>query len=45
MLKHVDRKTALRIARDLHNKVTGNKSVVDTFCRIAERLAHMDDDK
>ena len=45
MLKHVDRKTALKISRDLHNKVSGNRSVVETFARIAEQLAHMEEEE
>jgi hypothetical protein len=37
-LKYVDKKTAIRMARDLYNHVHGNKSVTDTFLRIVERL-------
>ena len=37
-LKYVDRRTAIKMARDLHNHVPGNKSVTDTFRRIVERL-------
>jgi hypothetical protein len=38
LLKYVDRKTAIKLARDLHNHVRGNQSVVDTFGRIVEYL-------
>jgi hypothetical protein len=38
LLKYVDKKTAIKLARDLHNHVRGNQSVVDTFGRIVERL-------
>jgi hypothetical protein len=38
LLKYVDKKTAIKLARDLHNHVKGNQSVVDTFGRIVERL-------
>jgi hypothetical protein len=38
LLKYVDRKTAIKLARDLHNHVKGNQSVVDTFGRIVEYL-------
>jgi hypothetical protein len=44
MLKYIDRKTAIRMARDLHNQVKGNQSVVETFSRIAERLALHDEE-
>jgi hypothetical protein len=44
MLKYVDRKTAIRMARDFHNHVSGNRSVVDTFKRIVERLSHNQDE-
>ncbi len=43
LLKHVDRKTAIRLTRDLHNHVKSNLSVVETFRRIAERLVEKDD--
>jgi hypothetical protein len=42
MLKYVDKKTALRMARDLYNHVDGSKSVTDTFHRIATRLLEED---
>jgi hypothetical protein len=42
ILKYVDRKTAIKMARDLHNHVKGNQSVVDTFGRIVERLYDAD---
>ena len=29
LLKYVDKETAIKLARDLHNHVRGNKSVVD----------------
>jgi hypothetical protein len=43
LLKYVDKKTALRLARDLHNHVQGNKNVVDTFRRIVEELVEMEE--
>jgi hypothetical protein len=42
MLKYVDKKTALRMARELYNHVDGSKSVTDTFHRIATRLVEED---
>ena len=38
LLKYVDRDTAIKIARDLHNEVPGNKSVIDTFARVVEYI-------
>lgn len=43
MLKYIDRKTALRMARDVHNHVAGNSSITETFKRIVERLIEEDD--
>ena len=43
LLKYVDKETAIKLARDLHNHVRGNKSVVDTFKRIAEKLVEDDE--
>lgn len=45
ILKYVDKKTAIKMARDLHNHVKGNQSVVDTFGRIVERLHETDNSK
>jgi hypothetical protein len=42
MGKYMDRKTALKMARDIHNHVTGSQSVTDTFRRIVERLIEED---
>lgn len=44
ILKYVDQKTAIRMARDLHNHVKGNASVVSTFGRIVVRLHEMDNE-
>lgn len=38
VLKHVDRKTALRMAREIVDRVHGNQSVTQTFHRIVEEL-------
>jgi hypothetical protein len=38
MLKHMDRKAALKMAREIHNHVRGNASVTQTFKRIVEEL-------
>jgi hypothetical protein len=38
LLTYLDRKTAIKLARDLHNHVKGNQSVVDTFSRIVQHL-------
>jgi len=43
LLKHLERKKALQIARDLHNRVEGSKSLTETLARVAESLAHMED--
>jgi hypothetical protein len=38
LLKHMDRKKAKCIGRDLYGHVSGSKSVTDTFRRIVEKL-------
>jgi hypothetical protein len=38
VLKHMDKRTARRMARELYGKVNGNKSVTDTFRRLVEAL-------
>ena len=43
LLRHLDRKAALKLARDLHNRVEASKGVTDTFARVVESLAHMED--
>ena len=43
MLKHVDRKIALRIVRDLYGRVHGSKGITDTFRRVADRLSELDE--
>jgi len=45
LLKHVDRRTAIKMARDMHNHVRGNQSVTDTFKRIVEHLSHQEGDE
>jgi hypothetical protein len=44
LLKYIDKRTALRIARDLYKNVPGNKSVTDTFKRLTDTLAEMQDE-
>lgn len=44
LLKYVDKKTALRMSRDLYQRVEGNKSVHETFHRISLKLLEMQDD-
>jgi hypothetical protein len=43
MLKYIDKKSALRMARDIHNHVKGNQSVTQTFKRIVEELVENGD--
>jgi hypothetical protein len=43
MLKYMDKKTALRMARDIYNHVKGNQSVTQTFHRIVEELVEQED--
>jgi transcription elongation factor GreA-like protein len=38
MLKYMDRKDALRMARDIYSHVKGNQSMTETFHRIVEEL-------
>jgi hypothetical protein len=45
MLKYVDHKTALKMARDIVNHVRGNQSVTVTFHRIVEELIEHDHDQ
>lgn len=42
--KYLDRKTALRLMRDLHAHVPGNKSVMETFARVTERIMEEEDE-
>jgi hypothetical protein len=44
LLKYIDKRTALRIARDMYKNVPGNKSVTDTFKRLTDTLAEMQDE-
>jgi transcription elongation factor GreA-like protein len=43
MLKYMDKKSALRMAREIHNHVKGNQSVTQTFKRIVEELVENGD--
>jgi hypothetical protein len=43
MLKHMDRKTALKMAREVFCHVQGNQSVTQTFRRIVEELVEKGD--
>jgi transcription elongation factor GreA-like protein len=42
LLKYMDQKTALKMARDIYNHVDGNQSVTQTFHRIVEQLIDRD---
>lgn len=44
MLKYMNKKDALRMAREIHNHVKGNQSVTHTFHRIVQELVEMDGD-
>ena len=44
LLEYLSRRIALKLTRELHNRVEGGKSVTDTFARVVEYLAHMEDD-
>jgi hypothetical protein len=43
MLRYMDRRTALKMARDITNRVRGNASVTQTFHRIVEELVEHED--
>jgi hypothetical protein len=43
MLRHVDKETALRMAREIYCRVRGNASVTQTFHRIVEELVEHED--
>jgi 16S rRNA C1402 N4-methylase RsmH len=43
MLKYMDRKTALKMAREIVTHVRGNASVTQTFHRIVEELVERED--
>jgi transcription elongation factor GreA-like protein len=43
MLKYMDKKSALRMAREIHNHVKGNQSVTQIFKRIVEELVENGD--
>jgi hypothetical protein len=42
ILKYVDRKTAIKMAREIHNRVHGNQSVTETFSRIVTKLSRIE---
>jgi hypothetical protein len=42
VLKHIDKKTAKKIVRDLYCHVDGNQSTTDTFRRLSEVLEEME---
>lgn len=43
MLKYMDRKTAVKMAREIYTHVKGNQSVTQTFHRIVQELVEDED--
>lgn len=45
MLKHIDKKLAHQMVRELYHKVKGNKSLLDTLLRVSMRLHELDNEE